>query len=56
MLDILIKKIELLDNKETILDLVTSLYKIIEQTNLPSNDKIIVVDLLNAMVNNKMYK
>lgn len=57
MLEKMREKIAVLDNQEEITLLANELFnKIIQNENLQSNEKILVVDLLNAMLNNKLYK
>jgi len=57
MLEKMQEKIALLENQEQIISLSNRLFDIIvENKDLPDNEKILVVDLLNAMLNNKLYK
>ncbi len=56
MLENMSEKIEQLDNYERIISLATNLFDIIiENRDLPNNEKILVVDLLNAMLNSELY-
>lgn len=56
MLESMSEKIEQLDNYERIISLATNLFDIIiENRDLPNNEKILVVDLLNAMLNSELY-
>ncbi len=57
MLEKMNEKIEQLDNYEKIVSVATNLFDIIiENRDLPNNEKILVVDLLNAMLNDELYK
>ena len=57
MLEKMNEKIEQLENYEKIISVATNLFDIIiENRELPNNEKILVVDLLNAMLNNELYK
>lgn len=57
MLEKMQEKIALLENHEQIVSLSNRLFDIIvENRDLPDNEKILVVDLLNAMLNNELYK
>lgn len=57
MLEKMREKIDLLENHEQIVSLSNRLFDIIvENKDLPDNEKILVVDLLNAMLNNELYK
>lgn len=57
MLEKLEEKINGLYNKEEIFNLTNKLFKeIIDDTKISENDKLLVVDLLNAMVNDRFYK
>lgn len=57
MLEKMNEKIEQLDNYEKIISVATNLFDIIiENRELPNNEKILVVDLLNAMLNDELYK
>lgn len=57
MLEKLEEKINGLYNKEEIFNLTNMLFKeIIDDTKISENDKLLVVDLLNAMVNDRFYK
>jgi len=57
MLEKMREKIELLEDHEQIVSLSNRLFDIIvENRDLPDNEKILVVDLLNAMLNNELYK
>lgn len=57
MLEKMREKIALLENHEQIVSLSNRLFDIIvENRDLPDNDKILVVDLLNAMLNSELYK
>lgn len=57
MLEKMQEKIALLENHEQIISLSNRLFDIIvENRDLPDNEKILVVDLLNAMLNNELYK
>lgn len=57
MLEKMHEKIALLENHEQIVSLSNRIFDIIiENRDLPDNEKILVVDLLNAMLNNELYK
>ena len=57
MLEKMQQKIAVLEDHEQIISLSNRLFDIIvENKNLPDNEKILVVDLLNAMLNNELYK
>jgi|GEM_PF-3422110 hypothetical protein len=57
MLEKMQEKIALLENHEQIVSISNRLFDIIvENRDLPDNEKILVVDLLNAMLNNELYK
>lgn len=57
MLEKMNEKIEQLDNYEKIVSVAINLFDIIiENRDLPNNEKILVVDLLNAMLNDELYK
>lgn len=57
MLEKMREKIALLENHEQIVSLSNRLFDIIvENRDLPDNEKILVADLLNAMLNNELYK
>lgn len=57
MLEKMREKIALLEDHEQIVSLSNRLFDIIvENRDLPDNEKILVVDLLNAMLNNELYK
>lgn len=56
MLENMSEKIEQLDNYEKIISLATNLFDIIiKNRDLSNNEKILVVDLLNAMLNSELY-
>ena len=57
MLEMLLDRIQLLENKKEIMELANELLTIIlNNKTLPDNDKLMTVDLLNALVNNQLYK
>jgi hypothetical protein len=57
MLEKIYESIMELDNNEKIRLLAEDLFnKILEEQELQDNEKILVVDLLNAMLNNSLYK
>ena len=57
MLEKMREKIALLENHEQIVSLSNRLFDIIvENRDLPDNEKILVADLLNAMLNSELYK
>ncbi len=57
MLEKMQEKIEQLENHEQIISLSSRLFDIIvENRELKDNEKILVVDLLNAMLNDELYK
>lgn len=57
MLEELVKRIELLDNKEEIINAANAIVEqILKNQKLEDNEKLLVVDLVNAIINEKMYK
>lgn len=57
MLEELVKRIELLDNKEEIINTANAIVEqILKNQKLEDNEKLLVVDLVNAIINEKMYK
>ena len=57
MLEELVKRIELLDNKEEIINAANAIVEqILKNQKLEDNEKLLVVDLINAIINERMYK
>ena len=57
MLEELVKRIELLEKKDEIInDANTIVEQIMRNPNLEENEKLLVVDLINAIINERMYK
>lgn len=57
MLEELAKRIELLENKDEIINAANTIVEqIMRNPNLEENEKLLVVDLINAIINERMYK
>lgn len=57
MLEDLAKRIELLENKDEIINAANTIVEqIMRNPNLEENEKLLVVDLINAIINERMYK
>ncbi len=57
MLEELVKRIELLENKDEIINAANTIVEqIMQNPNLEENEKLLVVDLINAIINERMYK
>ena len=57
MLEELAKRIELLENKDEIINAANTIVEqIMQNPNLEENEKLLVVDLINAIINERMYK
>ncbi|MBO5414582.1 MAG: hypothetical protein J6A17_03030 [Bacilli bacterium] len=57
MLEELVKRIELLENKDEIINAANTIVEqIMRNPNLEENEKLLVVDLINAIINERMYK
>lgn len=57
MLEELVKRIELLENKNEIINAANTIVEqIMRNPNLEENEKLLVVDLINAIINERMYK
>ena len=57
MLEELVKRIELLENKDEIINAANTIVEqIMQNPNLEENEKLLVVDLINTIINERMYK
>lgn len=57
MLEELVKRIESLENKDEIINAANTIVEqIMRNPNLEENEKLLVVDLINAIINERMYK
>ena len=57
MLEELVKRIKLLENKDEIINAANTIVEqIMRNPNLEENEKLLVVDLINAIINERMYK
>ena len=57
MLQELVKRIESLENKDEIINAANTIVEqIMRNPNLEENEKLLVVDLINAIINERMYK
>lgn len=57
MLEELLRRIEELKNKDQIIKAANDIVdEIMNNSNLEDNEKILVVDLINAIMNDKLYK
>ena len=57
MLEELVKRIELLEKKDEIINAANTIVEqIMRNPNLEENEKLLVVDLINAIINERMYK
>ena len=57
MLEELVKRIKLLENKDEIINAANTIVEqIMQNPNLEENEKLLVVDLINAIINERMYK
>ena len=57
MLEELVKTIELLEKKDEIINAANTIVEqIMRNPNLEENEKLLVVDLINAIINERIYK